>query len=59
MTYKKAITILTEEIEDHLPEEKWQDYEDALTVMLNLIEQQDAFSLKYQHYKDDGLAYTD
>lgn len=38
MDIERAITILTEEIEDHLPEEKWQDYEDALTVVLKRFE---------------------
>lgn len=35
MTYSEAYTILAEQIKDFLPEEKWQDYEDALTIVLH------------------------
>lgn len=35
MTYSEAYTILTEQIEDFLPEDKWSDYEDALTIVLH------------------------
>lgn len=34
MDIERAIEILTEEIQDHLPEEKWNDYEEALEKVL-------------------------
>lgn len=38
MTHAEALTILTEQIEDFLPEEKWKDYEDALSFLLKEVE---------------------
>lgn len=74
MDIERAYTILTEEIEDHLPEEKWKDYEDALTEILKIIKLKDETIQLYRNatesmtktllnqgkrYADDPLAYTD
>lgn len=38
MTHNEAVIVLTEQIQDHLPEEKWRDYEDAVTLVLHEVD---------------------
>lgn len=33
MTHNEAVIVLTEQIQDHLPVEKWADYEEAMMNM--------------------------
>lgn len=38
MSLKRAIEILTEEVEDYLPENKWKEYEAAVDKILKELE---------------------
>lgn len=44
---ERALQILTEEIQDHLPEEKWDDYEHAVNRVLYEFAKTDQIKPKY------------
>lgn len=52
---KRCIEVLTEEVQDHLPEEKWQDYEMSINRVLYEFAKMDGAKPKYhkgQHIKN-------
>lgn len=55
---KRCIQILTEEVQDHLPEKKWEDYERAVNRVLYEFDKIDGIKPKLNKGKNIKSWYT-